>query len=444
MAGIAIRTENLGKQYNITLHEIEPRWNYASLRDVIAMRAQGMIRRLKRSPNALPSTPVHKKLWALRELSLEIKQGEVVGILGRNGAGKSTLLKLISRVTEPTTGRIAIDGRLASLLEVGAGFHLELTGRENIFLNGAIMGMSRAEIRRQFDSIVAFAEVERFLDTPVKRYSSGMYVRLAFSIAAHMEPDILLVDEVLAVGDAAFQKKCLDTMREVARTSGRTILFVSHDIRVIKELCTRAIWLEQGRLIQDGPIDEVGTSYLKNIYERGFEIHSIEKGAPNRLRVERVILKNSDGQPTTLFHPGESMTVEIHYHAPRRFDHPLFWVRIKSAYGPLFEASMVLDGQSPAYVEGEGVLECTFHHLTLLPQTYFVNIEARAADGISVLVPSQEVGFFLIAAPKGAGNIEPRPIEVPADNLAPVLLPHRWNLSLEDPPNYKGEKAQMT
>lgn len=429
MAALAIRTENLGKQYNVTLYEIEPRWNYSSLRDVIAMRTQNVIQRLKRSSNTSQDIPVREKLWALREVSLEIEQGEVVCVMGRNGAGKSTLLKLLSRITEPTTGSIMMNGQVASLLEVGAGFHLELTGRENIFLNGAILGMSRMEIKRKFDSIVAFAEIERFLDTPIKRYSSGMYVRLAFSIAAHMEPDILLVDEVLAVGDAAFQKKCLDKMREVARKSGRTVLFVSHDIRVIKELCTRGIWLDGGRLIEDGPVTEVAAHYLENIFERGFETRAVGSGAGNRIRVERIILKNCHGVPTTIFHPGESMTVAIHYASPRRYDYPLFWVRIKSQYGPLFEASMLLDGNSPAWVEGEGVLECIFRHLPLLPQTYFVNIEARASDGISVLVPSQEVGFFMIAGREEDRNRENELAGNHIDNFAPVMLPYEWRLS---------------
>ncbi|HXG25119.1 MAG TPA: Wzt carbohydrate-binding domain-containing protein, partial [Chthonomonadales bacterium] len=331
--------------------------------------------------------------------------------------------------------------QVASLLEVGAGFHLELTGRENIFLNGAILGMSRTQIKRKFDSIVAFAEVERFLDTPIKRYSSGMYVRLAFSIAAHMEPDILLVDEVLAVGDAAFQKKCLDKMKEVARKSGRTVLLVSHDIRAIKELCTRGIWLDGGCLIEDGLVEEVAAHYLENILERGFETRAGGSGDGNRFRVERVILKNRHGLPTTMFHPGESMTVEIHYTSPRRYDHPLFWVRIKSQYSSLFEASMLLDGNSPAWVEGEGVLECTFRHLPLLPQTYFVNIEARASDGITVLVPSQEVGFFMIAGREGHDNQENEMSAILADNFAPVMLPYEWRLSNDDPLKWFGKEG---
>ena len=199
--------------------------------------------------------------WALRDVSFDVQQGEVLGIIGRNGAGKSTLLKILSRITEPTAGRVTLRGRVASLLEVGTGFHPELTGRENIFLNGAILGMSRAEIRRKFDEIVAFAEVEQFLDTPVKRYSSGMYVRLAFAVAAHLEPEILVVDEVLAVGDAEFQKKCLGKMGEVAK-GGRTVLFVSHNMAAIRRLCSRVILLKNGRITQSGNVNQCIDTYL--------------------------------------------------------------------------------------------------------------------------------------------------------------------------------------
>ena len=203
-----------------------------------------------------------KEFWALNDVSFQVEPGEVVGIIGRNGAGKSTLLKLLSRITEPTSGRAFLRGRVASLLEVGTGFHPDLTGRENVFLNGAILGMSRAEIRRKFDEIVAFAEVERFLDTPVKRYSSGMYVRLAFAVAAHLEPEILIIDEVLAVGDAGFQQKCLGKMNSVARSEGRTVLFVSHNIMAMKQLCRTGIWLDEGRVHRQGSIADSGAGVL--------------------------------------------------------------------------------------------------------------------------------------------------------------------------------------
>src|ERR1700731_1136373 len=247
MTDIAIRCEGLAKQYRIG--EREP---YNTLRDAIA-NAFTSPRRLLRSaaPDSSNSSEA-LNFWALKDVSFEIKRGEVLGIIGRNGAGKSTLLKILSRITEPSRGHVDIWGRVGSLLEVGTGFHPELTGRDNIFLNGAILGMRRAEITRKFDEIVAFAEVETFIDTPVKRYSSGMYVRLAFAVAAHLEPEILLVDEVLAVGDAEFQKKCLGKMQTIG-SEGRTVFLVSHNMQAITRLCDRVILMERGRIIHDGP-----------------------------------------------------------------------------------------------------------------------------------------------------------------------------------------------
>ncbi|KOP22771.1 ABC transporter [Hapalosiphon sp. MRB220] len=244
MSDTVIRVENLSKKYVLS-HQQEGQSSYKSLREVISNGAKSLSKKLLKPSGKEIYDPSIEEFWALKDVSFEIKQGDRVGIIGRNGAGKSTLLKILSRITEPTKGRIKINGRVASLLEVGTGFHPELTGRENIFLNGAILGMSKAEIKRKFDEIVDFAEVEKFLDTPVKRYSSGMYVRLAFAVAAHLEPEILIVDEVLAVGDATFQKKCLGKMGEVAE-GGRTVIFVSHNMQAIRRLCSKAVYLERG------------------------------------------------------------------------------------------------------------------------------------------------------------------------------------------------------
>jgi len=254
-----ITVDNLSKKYRISHQASGPR--YKALRDVITDGVTGLFRS-RRANNPGSVTPKTEDFWALRDINVEVQPGEVVGIVGRNGAGKSTLLKVLSRITEPTTGRIRLRGRVASLLEVGTGFHPELTGRENIFLNGAILGMSRVEIKSKFDEIVAFAGVEKFLDTPVKHYSSGMYVRLAFAVAAHLEPEILVIDEVLAVGDVEFQKKCLGKMEEVAKGHGRTILFVSHNMSAVRSLCSRAILLVDGKLIADDNVDNVIESYL--------------------------------------------------------------------------------------------------------------------------------------------------------------------------------------
>lgn len=259
---IVIRAEHLGKRYVID-HETQ-RERYLALRDVLAQAAKGLLNGARNLGGGARSSPrpTTEEFWALKNVSFELQQGEVLGIIGRNGAGKSTLLKILSRIIEPSAGRVRIHGRVASLLEVGTGFHPELTGRENIFLNGAILGMKRAEIKRKFDEIVEFAEVEKFLDTPVKRYSSGMYVRLAFAVAAHLEPEILIVDEVLAVGDVEFQKKCLNKMSQVA-IGGRTVLFVSHNLAAVSDLCTRAILLQKGEVRQVGTPDEVIAAYIE-------------------------------------------------------------------------------------------------------------------------------------------------------------------------------------
>lgn len=252
MSTFAINAQQVSKQY-ILRHEDK----HDSLRDTLQHTARKMWRKYRWGTGFS-----HEEFWALKDVSFQIPQGEVVGIVGRNGAGKSTLLKILSRITEPTSGEIALRGRIASLLEVGTGFHPELSGRENIFLNGAVLGMQRKEIKSKFDEIVAFAEIERFLDTPVKRYSSGMYVRLAFAVAAHLEPDILIVDEVLAVGDANFQKKCLGKIESVSKNEGRTVLFVSHSTGTIARLCNRALFMANGQLVLDGPTQEVLRQYL--------------------------------------------------------------------------------------------------------------------------------------------------------------------------------------
>ena len=254
MSETAIQCEGIGKRYRLGERE-----SYQALRDVLTNAVRAPFRRLsKRADREAPES-----FWALKDISFQVKPGELVGIIGRNGAGKSTLLKILSRITKPTLGEARIEGRVGSLLEVGTGFHPELTGRENIFLNGAILGMRKGELKSKFDEIVAFAEIEKFIDTPVKRYSSGMYVRLAFAVAAHLEPEVLLVDEVLAVGDASFQKKCLSKMKEV-EIHGRTIFFVSHSMAAITRICNRTILLDEGRIIADGPSHQVVSAYLRS------------------------------------------------------------------------------------------------------------------------------------------------------------------------------------
>jgi lipopolysaccharide transport system ATP-binding protein len=302
-----IAVENLGKRY--TLHH---QASSGLLRDKLATLLRNPFRQLRKTRTD------DEEFWALRDVNFSVNQGDVLGIIGRNGAGKSTLLKILSRITEPTTGRITINGRIASLLEVGTGFHGELSGRENIFLNGAILGMKRTEIRAKFDEIVAFAEVEKFLDTPVKHYSSGMYVRLAFAVAAHLEPEILIVDEVLAVGDLQFQRKCLGKMQEVAG-GGRTVLFVSHNMAAIQRLCTRCVYLKQGHVVQEGRTDEAIDRYLA-------EATNPDTGQGNYARRHKSLEVESvelliEGVPRNAVAAGTTLTFCVHYrcHAPEQF-----------------------------------------------------------------------------------------------------------------------------
>ena len=305
-----IRFDGLSKRYMLR-HETDTNLN---LRDVITRRAKSIAKAII-NPFSRTSSRTTEEFWALKDITFDVNQGERLGIIGRNGAGKSTLLKLLSRITEPTRGRIRIRGRVASLLEVGTGFHPELTGRENIFLNGAILGMSKVEIRRKFDEIVDFAEVERFLDTPVKRYSSGMYVRLAFAVAAHLDPDILVVDEVLAVGDIAFQKKCLGKMKDV--TSNRTVLFVSHNLSAIEQLCDRTIWLRQGTVNMDGPTQSVLEKYTSVEHETNAERVWDRETAPSFddkvVRLRSIRVTDPSGAPKPSFDVKEPVTVKIGY-----------------------------------------------------------------------------------------------------------------------------------
>jgi lipopolysaccharide transport system ATP-binding protein len=355
MSTPVIKAENLGKRYIIGHQRSKDDGFRHILEDVMRAPLDWLRSRPK------PQKRQREDFWALRNVSFEIKQGEVVGIVGRNGAGKSTLLKVLSRITEPTEGRIDIEGRIASLLEVGTGFHAELTGRENIFLNGAILGMTRAEIKRKFDEIVAFSEVEKFLDTPVKYYSSGMYVRLAFAVAAHLEPEILVVDEVLAVGDAQFQQKCLGKMREVSQ-GGRTVLFVSHNMAAVQALCTRGILMEKGRLKRLGTIAEVFDDYAKSI-----EIKSRSEfdADPARPSITSVVLNQPELDQGNFI-------LDIGFKSPFPLNPPVPGLQIYSVFGaPVYGSNARFHRSGFGNPKmSEGVLRLTAPDLPIVGGTY--------------------------------------------------------------------------
>lgn len=391
--GAAIRASGLGKRYLIRHNADARAMKYRSLREAITQGVAGMGRRLVGRSNG--NSHAVEEFWALEDLNFDLHPGEAVGVIGRNGAGKSTLLKLLSRITEPTTGRIEISGRVASLLEVGTGFHPELTGRENIYLNAAILGMSRSETRRRFDDIVEFAEVARFLDTPVKRYSSGMYVRLAFAVAAHLQSEILIVDEVLAVGDAAFQKKCLGKMDEVASQSGRTVLFVSHNMSTVANLCTRGIVLERGRLACDAPIGEAIAHYTRGI-NKGFE----SRKPPTDPQITRVHVDEGALQEGTL-------KVEIAFSSPTVIT-PVVGIVVSTAFGqPLFGTNQQThpDGVELRPMR-QGVAQLLIPELRLHSGSY--NISVWLTDNtLGVLDQKVDAVTFDYLSPRYIPNLPP-------------------------------------
>jgi lipopolysaccharide transport system ATP-binding protein len=365
MRDLAIRAEHLAKSYTIGTG---PR--HDTLRDELMA---GLTSLLRRRVSPAPDDT----FWALRDVSFEIKTGEIVGIIGRNGAGKSTLLKILSRITEPTRGQAEVRGRVGSLLEVGTGFHDELTGRENIYLSGAIMGMTRAEIGRKFDEIVAFAEVSRFLDTPVKRYSSGMYVRLAYAVAAHLEPEILLIDEVLSVGDLAFQRKCLQHAQRL-RERDATVLFVSHSMLTVNAMCERVICLADGQVRFDGPPDQVIRAYEADVpapHRGGIRPAGRRSSLDEPIAITSIELLDETGRPRQAFEHGERLRIRIHFDARSDLPNPNFVVAfIRSDGVACCNHSSALDGLPIPSVRGAGVIEALTPPLALVADTYTVHL----------------------------------------------------------------------
>jgi lipopolysaccharide transport system ATP-binding protein len=422
MSDIVISVENVSKRYLVG-HRSAQRASYTALRDVIGREARNFVRKavdLVRGRQIVQGDEV-EEFWALKNVSFQIKQGEVVGIIGRNGAGKSTLLKILSRITEPTEGRALLRGRVASLLEVGTGFHPELTGRENIFLNGAILGMTGREIRKKFDEIVAFAEVEKFLDTPVKHYSSGMYVRLAFAVAAYLEPEILVVDEVLAVGDAEFQKKCLGRMDEVSRREGRTVLFVSHNMGIISSLCPSAIWLDAGSVRRQGEARQVIGDYVT---QRTPDLdQTIDLGCiPRPLEVNNhVRLESLEWLCDLPLRHGEPIKARIHF----KIHNPLSELAIGIGFSNIggtrlltYDTDLQSQFRPTLSKPGAYSVEVEADSLPLAPDIYCLDIGCRSGDFHALDYIPALTRLEVVIGPKTPGFI--------ARKDCAVRLPSKW------------------
>jgi lipopolysaccharide transport system ATP-binding protein len=417
MSEYAIQTHELGKSYELGLS----RRGYGTLRESVVETARGSLGRLA---GRRREQPAGDTLWALKDLTMTVRPGEVVGLIGHNGAGKSTLLKILSRIVEPTHGWADVSGRTGALLEVGTGFHPELTGRENVFLNGAILGMRRAEIRARFDEIVAFADIERFLDTPVKRYSSGMSVRLAFAVAAHLEPEILLVDEVLAVGDAAFQRKSLGKMNEVAK-AGRTVIFVSHNLAILQALCDRGVLLERGQVVADAPVTEAIDAYLRTL-EQAASVDLLERSdrdsrGYDESLIRRVEIHDAEGGHADAVVAGRSATVVVEVTEAL----PMTECRL-TILNSLGHPVGTLDSEvsAPADVRDPQLgprIECELEALPLLPGRYRIDVvlkgKRQIQDGL------QAAAFFDVEP--GVLGERPTPI---AGADGDVVLAHRWRL----------------
>ena len=417
MSDVAIRTHELGKRYRLGTHQR----GYGTLREALS---DGMRRSRAKVAARREAQEEEVMLWALRDLSLTVGHGEVLGLIGHNGAGKTTLLKILSRITEPSAGWAEVTGRVGSLLEVGTGFHPELTGRENVYLNGAILGMRRAEIRRRFDEIVEFAEVERFLDTPVKRYSSGMSVRLAFAVAAHLEPEILLVDEVLAVGDANFQRKSLAKMGEVA-AAGRTVIFVSHNLAIIQALCHRAVLLERGAPVADAPVNEAIDHYLRML-ERAASDDLLERKDRDSRGYEDTHVRRLEIRDAASGHPdvvvgGRPATIAVQVTEVL----PGMHCRL-TILNSLGQPVTTLDSEVPAPsdVRDDGLgpcIECEIPALPLLPGRYRIDVLLKARDQVQDGL--QAAAFFDVEP----GVVDERPMPVTGSD-GDVVVPHSWRL----------------
>jgi lipopolysaccharide transport system ATP-binding protein len=428
MSDVVISVENLSKRYRIGKKSAP----YGSLRESIVDAATAPLQRIAslvkpRDPDSVsgpPSSVSQEFIWALKDISFEVKQGEVLGIIGRNGAGKSTLLKILSRITKPTEGRAVVRGRVGSLLEVGTGFHPELTGRENIYLNGAVLGMTRAEIERKFDEIVDFADIEHFLDTPTKRFSSGMYMRLAFAVAAHLETEVLLVDEVLAVGDIEFQKKCLWKMGEVAK-KGRTVLFVSHNMVAVQNLCARGLILDNGKLSFMGSIDDSIRRYVSNMHlvANTNLLERSDRSGSQWLKFSKVIIYDSQGNEVQQAMCGQDIVIRFYYHSEieKNFNLVLVAFNVRNNQGYLLTNLNSIDsGQTNFQIYHDGYFECHWPKLNLRSGIYectiFCSVNGEIVDWIrsAFLIHVEDGDFY------GTGKLIER-------QQGDFLVNHNWS-----------------
>ncbi len=389
-----IEVESVSKRYKLG------QFNAQTMREEVEQFFQRF--RKKGEAAGIPHAPTNSsEFWALKDISFSVEPGEVVGIIGRNAAGKSTLLKILSRITEPTSGEIRIRGRVASLLEVGTGFHPELTGRENIYLNGTILGMTKAEVKAKFDEIVAFAEIDKFLDTPVKRYSSGMYVRLAFAVAAHLEPEILIVDEVLAVGDLNFQKKCLGKMQDISANNGRTVLFVSHNLTAINAFCHRGVFLDHGRLTEHGAISDVINAYVSsNLHNKDqtLSVFDAPRSGGDQKAITEAWVENKSGQVVNEALIDEPIFICYRFNADRILKNPGYGFGVNDMLGQrIFSFANYVTRGEPFADAKEGVVVCCIPKTRLLPGQYIISLGLGERGGVSVDYIEQALKLQIIS-----------------------------------------------
>lgn len=380
-------------------------------------------------PAEQPGDLRRDEFWAVRDVSFDLKRGETLGLIGANGSGKSTLLRVLNGIFPPDRGEVALRGRVGALIALGAGFHPHMTGRENIYLNGSILGMHREEIEAKIADIIAFSEIGSFIDAPVTTYSSGMYVRLGFAIAVAVEPDILLVDEVLAVGDLAFRAKCAERMRQLV-DKGVALILVAHDMNAVQSTCRRALWMDKGRPRMSGSAADVIEAYMTEMDRQTVaasleELKKTGRGTGD-IDITKLVLRDGQGRVTDCIQPFDAMTIEIHYKSARRIESPYFWIGIGSEFGSVVGANMLFDGIRPPFVQGEGFIRCHFDRLPLVPQVYRLRGGIRAANGMTMLIASRPLGVFRVEGDVRKLGLSGEVAVSLTRGAAPVFASYSW------------------